>query len=132
MPGSGGRTEGAPGESTSLSYDSVVTSPVLTLRRSTVLFFGEIEIASQLVLASIAKCARNSCSLATRRLDSFGITPETWYGSPQFAYDTYGPRSTMMISAFSSNLRSLAAHEAPPATPPTMMTFMICLHSNDQ
>jgi hypothetical protein len=30
----------------------------------------------------------------------------------------------MMISAFSSNLRSRAAHEAPPAEPPTIMTFM--------
>ena len=72
-------------------------------------------------------CARKSCSLATRRLDSFGITPETWYGSPQFAYETYGPRSTMRISAFSSSLRRRAAHDAPPATPPTMMTFMLAL-----
>jgi hypothetical protein len=30
----------------------------------------------------------------------------------------------MRISAFSSNLRSRAAHDAPPATPPTMMTFI--------
>jgi hypothetical protein len=30
----------------------------------------------------------------------------------------------MMIAAFSSNLRRRAAHEAPPATPPTMMTFI--------
>ena len=33
----------------------------------------------------------------------------------------------MMISAFSSNLRRRAAHDAPPATPPTMMTFMSAL-----
>ena len=36
-----------------------------------------------------------------------------------------GPRSTMRISAFSSNRRRRAAHDAPPATPPTMMTFMV-------
>ena len=30
----------------------------------------------------------------------------------------------MMISAFSSSLRSRAAHDAPPATPPTMITLM--------
>ena len=35
--------------------------------------------------------------------------------------------STMRISAFSSSLRRRAAHDAPPATPPTMTTFMICL-----
>ena len=39
--------------------------------------FGEMEIASQFVRASMAKCARKYCSLATRRLDSFGITPPT-------------------------------------------------------
>ena len=82
-------------------------------------------IASQFVRTSIANCARKTCSFATSRLDSFGITPETWYGSPQFAYETYGPRSTMRISAFSSSRRRRAAHDAPPATPPTMMTFMI-------
>ncbi len=49
---------------------------------------------------------------------------EMWYGRPQFAYDMYGPRSTMTISAFSSRLRRRAAHDAPPATPPMMMTFM--------
>ncbi len=52
------------------------------------------------------------------------MTPPTWYGSPQFAYDTYGPRSTMRISACSSSLRNRAAQDAPPATPPTMMTFI--------
>jgi hypothetical protein len=31
----------------------------------------------------------------------------------------------MSISVFSSSLRKRAAHDAPPATPPTMMTFMI-------
>ena len=127
MPGRGGRTDGAPGDSTSLSYDSVVTSPVLTFFRSTVFFFGEMETASQFVRASMRCITRNSCSFATRRLDSCGITPETWYGSPQFAYETYGPRSTMRISAFSSSLRRRAAHDAPPATPPTMRTFMIHL-----
>jgi hypothetical protein len=50
-----------------------------------VLFFGEIEMASQLVRTLIANCARNIGSLATKRLDSFGMTPDTWYGSPQFA-----------------------------------------------
>src|SRR6266581_3704992 len=48
----------------------------------------------------------------------------TWYGNPQFANETYGPRSTIRISACSSNLRRRAAHEAPPATPPTMITFI--------
>ena len=50
--------------------------------------------------------------------------PPTWYGSPQLAYETYGPRSTMRMSAFSSSLRRRAAHEAPPATPPTIMIFL--------
>ena len=76
MPGSGGRTETAPGDSTSLSYDSVVISPVATLRRSIVFFLAEIEIASQFVRASIRKLVRKNCSLATSRLDSFSITPE--------------------------------------------------------
>jgi hypothetical protein len=31
----------------------------------------------------------------------------------------------MRISAFSSSLRRRAAHDAPPATPPTMMTFIV-------
>ncbi len=38
-------------------------------------------------------------------------------------------RSTMRISAFSSSRRRRAAHDAPPATPPTMMTFMITFHT---
>src|SRR5208283_254859 len=38
----------------------------------------------------------------------------------------------MMISAFSSSLRNRAAQEAPPATPPTMMTFMINLLSQSE
>ena len=106
-----------------------MTSPVATLRRSTVFFFGEMETASQPVRTSMPNMARNVCSVASSRLDSSGITPPTWYGSPQFAYETYGPRSTMRISAFSSSRRSRAAQEAPPATPPTMMTFMISLLS---
>ena len=56
----------------------MVTLPVLTSRRSTVFFFGEMAIASQLVRASTANTARNICSVATSRLDSSGITPETW------------------------------------------------------
>ena len=35
-----------------------------------------------------------------------------------------GGSGTMMIWAFSSSLRKRAAHEAPPAEPPMMMTFM--------
>ena len=127
MPGSGGFTERAPGESTSLSYFSVTTSPVFTFRSCTVFSFGAMETASQLVRASTRNCSRNRCSLATSRLDSFGMMPDTWYGRPQFAYETYGPRSTMTISAFSSRRRRRAAQDAPPATPPTMMTFMTCL-----
>ena len=53
MPGRGGRTEGAPGDSTSLSYDSVVTSPVVTFFRSTVFFFGSMATASQFVRTSM-------------------------------------------------------------------------------
>jgi len=66
--------------------------------------------------------------VAARRLDSSALTPPTWYGIPQFAYETYGPRSTIRISAFSSSLRRRAAHDAPPATPPTLMTFTSWLH----
>ena len=36
--------------------------------------------------------------------------------------DTYGPRSNITISVFSSNRRRRAAQEAPPATPPTINT----------
>ena len=77
IPGSGGRTDGASGESTSLSYGSSVTSPVLMSRSVTVLSLREIDTASQLVRASMENWSRNSCSLATRRLDSFSITPDT-------------------------------------------------------
>ena len=78
MPGSGGRIEDAPGDSTSLSYDSVVTTPVAVSRRSIVLSSAEIRTASQFVRQSTANCSRNSCALATSRLDSFSITPPTW------------------------------------------------------
>jgi len=80
-----------------------------------------MEIASKLVRRSMLKAFLKNGSLA-RLLGDYAANV---VGSPQFAYDTYGPRSTMMICAFSSNLRRRAAREAPPATPPTMMTFMI-------
>jgi hypothetical protein len=60
----------------------------LTSRRSTVFFFGETATASQPVRTSTLKTARNIASVATSRLDSSGMTPETWYGSPQVAYET--------------------------------------------
>ncbi len=41
-----------------------------------------------------------------------------------------GPRSTIRISACSSSLRNRAAHDAPPATPPTMITFISRPHSD--
>ena len=124
MPGSGGRIDFAPGDSTSLSYDSVVTAPVATSRSSTVFLSGEIFTASHPVRTSTEKKPRNISGLATSRLDSFGITPPTWYGRPQFAYETYGPRSTIRICAFSSSRRNRAAHDAPPATPPMITTFL--------
>ena len=55
-----------------------MTLPVLTSRRSTVFFFGSMATASQLVRTSTSKTARNICSVATSRLDSSGMTPETW------------------------------------------------------
>jgi len=54
----------APGDSTSLSYDSVVTAPVATSRRSTVFFFGSTEIASQPSDLD-AEDGANICSVAT-------------------------------------------------------------------
>jgi hypothetical protein len=45
------------------------------------------------------------------------------YGSPQLANDTNGPRSKTVTSADSSNRRTLAAQDAPPATPPTITTL---------
>ena len=45
-------------------------------------------------------------------------------GQAAVGVGTYGPRSTISISAFSSSRRRLAAQEAPPATPPTMITFI--------
>jgi hypothetical protein len=44
----------------------------------------------------------------------------TWYGSPQLANETCGPRSKIVISAASDSRRARAAALAPPATPPTM------------
>ena len=94
------RADGASsGDSTSLSYDSVVTSPLATSRSWTVLSSAEIPIASQPVRQSTANCSRKTRSFATSRSDSCSITPPTWYGRPQFAKETYGPRSTMTISA---------------------------------
>ena len=78
MPGSGGRIGAAPGDSTSLSYFSVVTSPVAWFFNCTVLSFGEIPITSHRVRTSTLKKPLNICSVATRRLDSSGITPPTW------------------------------------------------------
>ena len=43
-----------------------------------VIFFGEMPTTSQRVRQSIANCTRNVCSVATRRLASFSITPPTW------------------------------------------------------
>jgi hypothetical protein len=40
--------------------------------------------------------------------------------------DEVSTGTTMMISACSSNLGRRAAHEAPPGTPPTRMTFIFC------
>ena len=54
----------------------MVTSPVVTFRSSTVLFFGSIQIASQLIRASIPNITLNVCTFDTSRLDSFGMTPE--------------------------------------------------------
>ncbi len=66
---------------------------------------------------------------ATSSLRWSVITSPTKYGRPQLAKDTKGPRSKTMISALSSSLRSRAAHDAPPATPPTISTrfAMVCL-----
>jgi hypothetical protein len=55
-----------------------VTFPVLSSLSSTVFCFGETEMASVLDRTSIPKFPRNKASLATSRLASFGITPETW------------------------------------------------------
>ncbi len=49
MPGSGGRIGAAPGDSTSLSYFSVVTSPVTWFLSSTVFCCGEMPTTSQRV-----------------------------------------------------------------------------------
>ncbi len=88
MPGSGGWIEAAPGERTSLSQCSVVVWPVATFFRSTVFFFRSMATASQPVRTSTAKNPLKVFSFARRRLDSFSITPPTWYGRPQFAYET--------------------------------------------
>ena len=78
IPGKGGRTDSAPGDSTSLSYDSLVTSPVSTSRSSMVLVSGRMRTASQLVRTSILNMKRKVSAVATSRLDSFSITPPTW------------------------------------------------------
>ena len=78
IPGRGGRMGAAPGDSTSLSYFSVVTSPVARFFNCTVLFLGEMPIASQFVRQSTVNIARNICSVDTSRLDSFSMTSPTW------------------------------------------------------
>ena len=78
----------APGESTSLSYFSVVTSPVAWFCSWTVFSAAEMPTTSHCVRQSTANIPRNICSVATSRLDSCSIEPPTWYGSPQFAYET--------------------------------------------
>jgi len=51
-----------PGDSTSLSYDSVVTLPVFTSRKSTA-FFWDHRDGLAVRAASIANMARNICSV---------------------------------------------------------------------
>ena len=51
-------------------------------------------------------------------------------GRRQLAKETKGPLSRTTISKSSLNLRSLAAAEAPPATPPTIITFSIANSSH--
>lgn len=75
MPGCGGRIVDALGDSTSLLWDSVVTSPVATSRSRTVFISGAMPITSQRVRTLITTWLRNVFSLATGRLDSFSITP---------------------------------------------------------
>ncbi len=65
-----------------------MTSQVFKSLSWTVFSLGETEMASVLVRTAIPKFPRKTASFATSRLASFGITPETWYGSPQFAYET--------------------------------------------
>jgi hypothetical protein len=88
----------------------VVSSPLAPLRKCTDSPLREMLIASQFVRTSTLSQALNVCSFKDQQARFLGITPpEMWCGSLQFAYDTYGPRSTMMISASSSSLRRRAA-----------------------
>lgn len=57
----------------------------------------------------VGRCTMQRCPLA--RLLT-GITPPTWYGSPQFAKLTYGPFSNMVMWVDSERRRRRAAHEA--------------------
>jgi hypothetical protein len=57
-----------------------------------------------------------------------GSTPEqaeldSRFSTPQLAYETNAPRSTIRISVFSSSLRRRAAQDAPPARQPKMTTY---------
>ena len=52
-----------------------------------------------------------------------------WYGRPQFAKETAGPFSRIVISADALIRRARVAAEAPPATPPTMTILKLAAES---
>ena len=60
------------------------------------------------------------------------MTPPMWYGRPQFAYETWWPRSSTMISWCSSSRRNRAAADIPPATPPTITVLIPGLSSTSR
>src|SRR5450631_345121 len=68
--------------------------------------------------------AASDSEVCSRRSSRWEISPERWYGRPQFANETYSPCSRTMISACSSRRRARAAALIPPATPPTMTIRM--------
>ena len=71
-------------------------------------------------IALLHRCGRHDQQLIA--IDDFAADV---IGQPQLANETSGPRSNITISASSDNRRARAAADAPPATPPTMTSFMI-------
>ena len=77
------------------------------------------------VRTSMPNRFRRPSGVCTSSRSRSGIVPPMWYGMPQLANETYGPRSNRTISAVLRQPPRPAAADMPPATPPTI-TMRVC------
>ena len=91
-------------------------------------------VASQLVRTSMPCMTRNTCSLATRRLDSFGITPDTSFffssGASQEAMNTLLVAARMgegFIGQCARDMKRLLVSDVPEDTVPVGSVFFQAL-----